>query len=164
MTSDKVVVVAYDGSPAARRAVTEAAKVIGPSRLVVVTVWEEGLAYEVESMPPDGMIATPMISPKVAYDVDREVHGHAERVAQEGVELANSVGLEAVPLAIPDHIGIARTILDGAREQQAVAIIVGSRGLGGIRARLEGSTSKALLKHAFCPVLVVHDEHPDQSD
>jgi nucleotide-binding universal stress UspA family protein len=40
--------------------------------------------------------------------------------------------------------------------------VVGSRGLGGIRARLEGSTSKALLRHASSPVLVVHeseDEH-----
>ena len=39
----------------------------------------------------------------------------------------------------------------------AAAIVVGSRGLGGIRARLEGSTSKGLLKHASCPVLVVHE-------
>ena len=44
-----------------------------------------------------------------------------------------------------------------AVEHGAAAIVVGSRGHSGIRARLEGSTSKALLKHATCPVIVVHD-------
>jgi nucleotide-binding universal stress UspA family protein len=36
--------------------------------------------------------------------------------------------------------------------------VVGSRGLTGLRARLEGSTSNAVLKHAPCPVVVVHDD------
>jgi nucleotide-binding universal stress UspA family protein len=38
-----------------------------------------------------------------------------------------------------------------------VLVIVGSRGLSGLRARLEGSTSSAVLKRAACPVVVVHD-------
>jgi len=52
---------------------------------------------------------------------------------------------------------IAATILDVAREHHAAAIVVGSRGLNGLRPRLEGSTSKGVLKHASCPVLIVHE-------
>ena len=55
----------------------------------------------------------------------------------------------------------ARTILKAADDHAAAVIVVGSRGLGGIRARLEGSTSKAVLRHATRPVLVVH-EHDEE--
>jgi nucleotide-binding universal stress UspA family protein len=63
---------------------------------------------------------------------------------------------------VPDDGDIPRTILHVARECQAAAIVVGSRGLSGLRARLEGSMSKGLLKHAACPVIVVHES--DEGD
>ena len=56
-----------------------------------------------------------------------------------------------------DEADVARTLLDLIDERHAAAVVVGSRGLSGIRARLEGSTSKTLLKHAKCPVIFVHD-------
>jgi nucleotide-binding universal stress UspA family protein len=156
------VIIAFDGSPAARRAIEEAAKVFRSSHVLVVTIWEEGLAYATPPAPLDGMAMAPVVDPEVALEVDRSVHDHANRVSSEGAALAQSLGLEAQPLAVPDERDIARTILTVADKHQAAAIVVGSRGLGGIRARLEGSTSKALLKHAPCPVLVVHEAHEDR--
>ncbi len=156
------MIIAFDGSPAARRAVEQAAKVFASSRAFVVTVWEEGLAYVGMEAPAEGMMMTPMVEPDVAREVDRGVHDAAERVSQEGATLARSLGLDARPLAVPDQRDVARTILVVAREHQAAAIVVGSRGLGGIRARLEGSTSRALLKHAPCPVVVVHETDEDR--
>lgn len=160
--SKETVVVAFDGSPAARRAVEEAARVFGSSRVLVVTVWEEGLAYVASAAPAEGMMMSPMVDTGVALEIDRGVHDHAERVSQDGAALAKSLGLEAQPLAVPDESGVATTILTVADEHQAAAIVVGSRGLSGIRARLQGSTSKALLKHSPCPVLVVHQEEEDR--
>jgi nucleotide-binding universal stress UspA family protein len=49
-------------------------------------------------------------------------------------------------------------MVDLAREREAAAIVIGSRGLSGLRAKLEGSTSSAVLKHSSCPVVVVHDD------
>jgi nucleotide-binding universal stress UspA family protein len=97
------------------------------------------------------------MDPATMMTVDDELGRHAERVAGEGAELARSLGLDAQPMTVTDAGHIADTILDVAREHDAVAIVVGSRGLSGLRARLEGSTSKALLKHATCPVLIVHE-------
>ena len=37
-------------------------------------------------------------------------------------------------------------------------IVVGSRGLGGVRRALMGSVSEAVTRHAHCPVLVVRKE------
>jgi nucleotide-binding universal stress UspA family protein len=59
---------------------------------------------------------------------------------------------------VSDDGDVAHTLVNLAHEHQAAAIVVGSRGLSGIRARLEGSTSKGVLKRAPCPVLVVHEE------
>lgn len=154
--SDGPVLIAYDGSATARRAVADAAKLLRPLPTLVVTVWEEGLAYAAMAVRPDGMTMAPMVDPEVARNVDRELHLHAERVAEDGAELARSLGLDAEPLAVPDAADIAETIIDVAREHRAAAIVVGSRGLGGIRATLEGSTSRGVLKHATCPVIVVH--------
>jgi nucleotide-binding universal stress UspA family protein len=151
------VLIAYDGSAAARQAVAESAKILGSCRILVVTVWEEGLAYVGPSMPPDGMTVSPMVEPGVALDVDRAVHQQADDLADEGAALARSLGLDAQPLAVADRGNVASTILEVAHERQADAIVVGSRGLSGLRARLEGSTSKGLLKHAPCPVIVVHE-------
>lgn len=159
--SKETVVIAFDGSPAARRAIEQAARVFRSSRVLVVTVWEEGLAYVMPPAPLDGMMMSPVVDPGVALEVDRSVHDHADRVSTEGAALAKSLGLEAEALAVPDERDIARTILAVASKHQAAAIVVGSRGLSGVRARLEGSTSKALLKYAQCPVVVVHEEEED---
>jgi nucleotide-binding universal stress UspA family protein len=154
--AEQPVLVAYDGSAASKQAVVEAAKLLHSWRAIVVTVWEPGLAYDTASLPPDGMMM-PMVEPGAALEVDRAVHDQAERVAHEGAELARSLGLEAEPVAVPDEGDIPHTIVRLARESRAAAIVAGSRGLGGLRARLEGSTSKGLVKHAPCPVVVVHE-------
>jgi nucleotide-binding universal stress UspA family protein len=159
--ADGPVLIAYDGSAAARRAVQAAAKLLRRSRVLVVTVWEAGLAYATAAMPPDGMMMAPLVEPGVALETDRALHQHADTVSRGGAELARSLGLDAEPLAVPDEGDVAHTILRVASERQAAAIVVGSRGLSGLRARLEGSTSKGLLKHASCPVIVVHE--PDQA-
>ena len=55
-------------------------------------------------------------------------------------------------------LGPNDAIVDLARKRDVAAIVVGSRGLTGLRARLEGSTSNAVAKHASCPVVLVHEE------
>jgi nucleotide-binding universal stress UspA family protein len=164
---EEPVVIAYDGSPAARQAIVDSAKILGSRRVLVVTVWEEGLAYVAPATSADvGMTLSSPVDPEAALKLDHAVHEDAERVAHEGAGLARSLGLDAEPIALPDERNVARTLLRVVRERHAVAIITGARGLSGIRARLEGSTSKSLLKHASCPVIVVHaaNEGHDQAE
>jgi nucleotide-binding universal stress UspA family protein len=59
---------------------------------------------------------------------------------------------------VADEVHVADAIVGVASKRSVAAIVVGSRGLRGLRARLEGSTSNAVLKHAPCPVVVVHDD------
>lgn len=160
---DRPVVIAYDGSHAARQAVLDAAEILRPCSALIVTVWEAGLALATLPMSPDGMTMSPSVDPAFALSVDREVHQQAENVSRDGAALAHSVGLDARPLAVPEEGSVSETILNVTRSNNAAAIVIGSRGLSGLRARLEGSTSKGLLKHARCPVIVVHESDDERA-
>src|SRR4051812_42392806 len=159
MTShDAPLLIAYDGSDAARRAVREAAQLFGSREALVVTVWEPGLAYE-SSMPTAGLGLPPGPGDvEGAREGGEELHERARRAAQDGAALAQSEGLRAKGLAVADEVHVADAIVGVARKRHAAAIVVGSRGLKGLRARLEGSTSNAVLRDAPCPVLVVHND------
>jgi nucleotide-binding universal stress UspA family protein len=45
-----------------------------------------------------------------------------------------------------------------SEEIGAGLIILGSRGLGGVRRALMGSVSDSVVRHAHCPVLIVREE------
>jgi nucleotide-binding universal stress UspA family protein len=136
MNATAPVLIAYDGSDAARRAIHKTAELLGSRRALVLTVWKAGLSVD--------------------EDTATRGQARAERIAEEGDELAKSLGLEAEALAVADKGTVAETIIGLARERDVAAIIVGSRGLSGIRARLEGSVSMAVLKGSPFPVLTVH--------
>ncbi len=150
------IVIAYDGSSAARQAVAAVAKLLPSRRTLVVTVWEPALAHAAAA-PKPAAAATPVVDPSAGLDVDSDLRASAQRVSDEGAQLARSLGLDAEPIATVDASAVASTIVELARRHDAAAIVVGSRGLSGVRARLEGSTSKDVVKRAPCPVIVVHD-------
>ena len=159
---DGPTLIAFDGSAAARQAVAAAAALLKPRVTLVLTVWEAALAHAAVAPQPD-VTMTPAVDPATVLQFDEALRGRAERVANEGAELARSLGLDAEPLAMADVRDIARTIVDVAHEHNAATIVVGSRGLSGFRARFEGSTSKGVVKHSPCPVVVVHDAVGDEA-
>jgi nucleotide-binding universal stress UspA family protein len=53
---------------------------------------------------------------------------------------------------------VALEIVALAEEIQADLIVMGCRGLGGVRRALMGSVSDSVVRHAHCPVLVVRQE------
>jgi nucleotide-binding universal stress UspA family protein len=88
----------------------------------------------------------------------------AKRNAQQ--RLDEQVGqVEAAGRAIAEahlSIGAADEEVVGLAEEVGVGlIVVGSRGLGGLKRALMGSVSESIIRHAHCPVLVVRaeDEH-----
>jgi nucleotide-binding universal stress UspA family protein len=87
--------------------------------------------------------------------IERAEADRAEDVAAEGVELARQLGATAEPLPVPDEVDVAETIAAIAEERDAGAVVVGSRGHSGFKARLLGSTSQGVLHHTRRPVLVV---------
>lgn len=59
------------------------------------------------------------------------------------------------------HLKVGRpdkVTVDLSEELDAGLIVMGSRGLGGIRRALVGSVSDSVVRHAHCPVFVVRRE------
>jgi nucleotide-binding universal stress UspA family protein len=153
------ILIAYDGSDAARRAISETAELFGSRSVLVATVWEEGLAYSAAAMQTAGPELQPVPADfGEAQKLGEELQARARRIAEDGAELARSAGLQAEAFAVAGEFQVAEAIVELARERRVAAIVIGSRGLTGLRARLEGSTSSGVLKHASCPVVVVHDD------
>jgi nucleotide-binding universal stress UspA family protein len=150
------VVLAYDGSAEAGAALREAVALFGHRPLIVASVWEPGLAM-VTMMPPAAGEPTMgyMPDPGEVAAIDRAQSGHAGDVAEAGARLARELGATAEALSVPDSANVAGTLIAIAEERDARAIVVGSRGLGGIKARVLGSTSRKLLHDTHRPVLVV---------
>ena len=99
---EQPAVVAYDGSDEAQAAVREAARLLPGRRLVVVSVWEQGLALML--MPPTDTISgvpnmTP--SPETIATTDRAQHDHASETAAQGAEIARSLAPRPSPIRWP---------------------------------------------------------------
>jgi nucleotide-binding universal stress UspA family protein len=159
------VIIAYDGSELAKAAVSATARLLKTGKVLVVTVWEPGLALISDAagaIPPGSEIPGPDFETAVA--VDRMMEEHASSVAGQGAELARSMGLDAEPLAVPDEANVPETIVRIAEERNAQAVAVGSRGLSGLKATFLGSTSQGVVHRAHVPVLVVRDGAQDQKD
>lgn len=159
------VIIAYDGSELAKAAVRAAARLLKPRSALVVTVWEPGLALisnAGDAIPPGSELPGPDF--ETAVEVDRVMAEHASSVADQGAELARSMGLDAEPVAVPDEANVPETIVRIAEERNAQAVAVGSRGLSGLKAAFLGSTSQGVVHRAHVPVLVVRDGERDQKD
>jgi nucleotide-binding universal stress UspA family protein len=94
--------------------------------------------------------------PATVQAIDKASEDHARDIAEDGAQLARAGGLQAEALAVRDAADIADAILDAASEREAAAIVIGSRGLKGIKSKLMGSSSASVLGRSEKPVVVVH--------
>jgi nucleotide-binding universal stress UspA family protein len=139
---DGPVVVGVDGTPASEAAIAFAfaAASANDAELVAVHTWTDLLL-------------------EVAFAADREALDIA-RVAEEAHEVLGE-RLAGWQEQYPEVRVTREVVRDRAsrallrRAEGARLVVVGSRGRGGFRGLLLGSTSQHLLYHAACPVAVV---------
>lgn len=141
------VVVGYDGSSHADRAVDAAADQIATGGIVhVVTAFRQEadprLADHLQQLPDEFRY----VYDPVADEAERQ-NAVLERLRARGVQCAGHI--------VPDDPAVA--ILDVARREDADLVVVGSRGLGGVQRFLRGSVSARIATHAPTSVLVVHE-------
>jgi nucleotide-binding universal stress UspA family protein len=146
---DAPILICYDGSADSDRAIDAAAALLGPHRAVVVDIGP--LLTGAESVA-----AISSVVPGTAFE-DLNMDNALEK-ARAGAARAREAGFDAEPraeLAEPFWAGI----VDVADEIDAAVIVIGSRGLKGIREQFEGSVSHEVAEHAGRPVLIVPPAH-----
>jgi nucleotide-binding universal stress UspA family protein len=140
------VLLATDGSKDAELASTTALDLANStsSELHIVLVEEPAYAYVDSSGYP--------YFPDV--ELERELEQQARMRLDAEVEKRRSAGSTVAEAHL--RMGAAAAeIVDLAEDIRAGLIVMGSRGLGGIRRALMGSVSDSVVRHAHCTVLVV---------
>ena len=146
-----MILLCYDGSQDAQAAAERTARLFSSAPVTVLTVWEPYL----EMIMQNGFgvaYASPMID---VEEIDRVVERQARATAQEGADRVRKAGMAAEARVEARGHSAAATILDVARELQAEAVVVGTRGRGGLKSLLLGSVSHGVVQHADRAVVVV---------
>ena len=143
------ILIGYDGSENARDAIRHAGRLFPGQPAVVLHIWEPAELAAIR-YGAIGMSATSADgSPTSA------VEAAAERVAREGAALARGAGLNATPQVARAVLPPWEMIVRIADEVDASLVIIGSRGLRGLRSLMLGSVSHQVVHHAHQPVLLV---------
>ena len=136
----KTVLWATDGSESADRALPYAKELVARDHgtLIVVHCIETFAAHHAAGLPvhPD--------EDELKAKVNRQV----EQLSSEGIDVRAEVHATHAP-------GAAHLITDVAREANADAIVVGTRGHTALAGLLVGSVTHRLLHIAPCPVMAV---------
>jgi nucleotide-binding universal stress UspA family protein len=148
-----MILVSYDGSDDAKAAVDHAARLMPGAETLVLTVWEPLLDTMLRT--GFGLGAGVIGVPFDTTEFDESTSESAGATAAEGAERATAAGLAATPRAASSTGGVAATIQAVAAEARADAIVMGTRGLAGVKSMLLGSVSHAVLQHADRAVLIV---------
>jgi nucleotide-binding universal stress UspA family protein len=144
------VVIGYDGTDEAKRAVDAAARVLFADCALIVHVWHD---------PASPLVAAPAAAPPALPTPEQEaqVERAAREVAEEGADLARAAGMDAM-IAIRRGGGageVARVLHDVAEAYSADLVVVGHRHASRLESAVLGSVSTSAVRDERRPVLVV---------
>jgi len=154
VTRSGPVVIAFDGSPAAERAIRQAAALFAPRRGLVVVVFEAGRAFEAATLSAKALEPAAMLDVSGGFEAEKAALETADRLAEQGAETARDAGLEAAGLAVAREAAVADTLARVAHEHDAQAVVLGDHRHPELRKLTLGSTLTGLLRQSPCPVLV----------
>ncbi|MBJ8347726.1 universal stress protein [Antrihabitans sp. YC2-6] len=147
-----VMLIAYDGSDNAKRAIEYAGRFLSARRAVVLTAWEPMVRQAARMSGLSGVMQPDWVPDEDLEDV---AFTDAKATNSEGLDLALAAGINAEARTEECTSTIWNTIVDTADDLNVDIIVAGTRGATGIRALLHSSVADHVLKHCHRPVLLV---------
>jgi nucleotide-binding universal stress UspA family protein len=148
-----MILICYDGSADSQAAIDRSGLLMPGSEATVLVIWETML----EAMTRSGSLGLGLGLAGAYGDngADEAIKQAALQTAADGAQRAAAAGLVAQSKIANRNDDIAAVILSVAGDVDADVIVLGTRGLGGLKSLMMGSVSHAVLHHADRPVLVV---------
>lgn len=147
-----LMLIAYDGSENAKRAIEYAGRFLAANRAVVLTAWEPMVRQAARLSGLSGVMQPEWVPDEEIEDV---AYVDARTINTEGVRLAKLAGLNAEARTAECTTTIWNAIVETADDLDVDIIVAGTRGATGIRALMHSSVADAVLKHCHRPVLMV---------
>lgn len=152
--SDDVIVLCADGSDLSTEALAAGLKILRTDgRLVVLTILDD-----LDPMLVTGTGFAGGVMSAEAYELTEETREREGRQVAEAT--ASALGLDDPEIRIV-HGDAGSRIVEVAVEVGATAIVLGSRGRGGLKRAVLGSVSDHVIRHAPCPVVVTGPHHAE---
>jgi nucleotide-binding universal stress UspA family protein len=148
---DGPVLICYDGSESAQRAIDVAADLLTQRDAVVLDV---GAAIT----PAESLATFLPVAPSAAFgELNADT---AAQTARVGLQQARRAGFEA---SARSEVGAPtwQAIVDVADELDASVIVLGTRAFHGLREAFEGSTAHDVAEHAGRPLLIAPPRNGD---
>ena len=150
----QTLMIAYDGSPNADRAIRYAGQFLRAQSAVVVTAWQPG------GMTPARMSTLaggmqPFIDTQLDAGVDQALEDEAAAINERGVTLAAESGLSARGTLVEVESTVWGALVAAAEALDVDLLVTGTRGASGLKALLRSSVAERVLKHCHRPVFIV---------
>ncbi len=160
MTDERPVLICFDASEDSRRATAQAAALMPGRRALVATAWQSlaGMMLHTDVAGLGGTMR------EAADEVDAADREGTHQTAEEGAELARSLGLDAEAVSLRSDHRIWPGLLELADDRDMAMVVVGERGLTGIETALLGSVAHGLLHHSERPVLLTTTRATEASE
>jgi nucleotide-binding universal stress UspA family protein len=146
------VVIAFDDSPAARRAVQVAGCLLPGHETLVLHVWRSPLRH---SLTGAALRNAPLHDVReIAEMLDALVEKSAQATTDRGVALAREHGVQPQSTTVESNDPVAQTIMRAANDLDATVTVTGRRGRGALAGAILGSVSASLIHASARPVLI----------
>ncbi len=89
---------------------------------------------------------------KEIFDLAKQ---NGQKIVDEVKQGASAKGLDIQTEVISDVISITKVIVEYAEKNDVNLIVLGTRGISGIKKLLLGSTASGVVTYSHCPVMVV---------
>jgi nucleotide-binding universal stress UspA family protein len=145
----RTVVVGTDGSESSLRAVARAGALAGAcgATLVIACAYLPTEGDDRETARAQDVLRDEAYQIVGSHPAEDTVRTASERASSAGAKDVRTVAVQGSPV---------EALLDVVRKEDADLLVVGNRGLAGIKGRLLGSVPADATRRSTCDVLVVH--------
>lgn len=161
MSNGQTMLIAYDGSERAGRAMECAARLLRPANVEILTAWEPVARQAARAVSRTGLHQSTISPERVEDDPAYE---EALRICRQGVKVAEELGLVGRAHLVESATTIASAIVDAAQELDVDIIVTGTRALTGFRSWWTNSTAEHIVRTAGLPVFIVPPEAGEEDE